>query len=255
MQGLTPSHTSDDALEAYTGQPALFSELDVSRPVVIAAREHVHTGTTVSADEREAARIIGLAALRWSERRIAESTGHSRNTIAAVLRLAERAGKVEPVKERVLAAAAAAIHSDIELGNELADDVRNGEPGADLAGLASLRRSTWVGAGILADKGAAPVGVQVQVNVGSGSVVQVVEDYRRRLAGLAAPDSESGVAITDDQQTEGNAVQVMPAVMPASADSGAPPTGGENQAASGAETGRGGGGELPAGAGDTDGKG
>ncbi len=248
MQGLAPAHTDDDALEAYSGQPALFSMLDLSTPVVCAARSHVHTGSTVSADEREAARIIGLAALRWSERRIAEVTRHSRNTISAVLRLAERAGKVEPVKERVLAAAAAAIHSDIELGNQLAEDVRNGEPDADLAGLASLRRSTWVGAGILADKGSAMPSVQVQVNVGSGSVVQVVEDYRRRIASLAAPDSESGAELAPPPQIEVRPAPVMPAVMPDPPDS--------HRSAveiEGASEGRGGGCELPGGAGETDG--
>jgi hypothetical protein len=249
MQGLTPAHTGDDALEAYSGQPVLFSELDVSRPVVIAARAHVHTGTTVSADEREAARIIGLAALRWSERRIAETTGHSRNTVSAVLRLAERAGKVEPVKERVLAAAAAAIHSDIELGNQLADDVRNGEAGADLASLASLRRSTWVGAGILADKGTSSPTVQVNVQVGSGSVVQVVEDYRRRQAAMLAPDSESGAVMPEVQQIQGESAPVMPDVMPAQPDSSRSEVG-----ILGASEGRGGGCDSAGGPGDTDGK-
>jgi hypothetical protein len=212
MAQLLPAHTDDEAIEALTGQRALFSLCDVSSPVVEAARRHIHTGTTVAGDEREAARIIGLAALGWSERRIAESTSHSRNTVAAVLRLAEKAGKVEPVKDRVLACAAAAIHSDIELGNTLADQVRDGDGDVALGELASLRRSTWVGVGILADK-EGPRATSITVNVGSGSVVQVVEDYGRRLAALTAQtDTESGVRSEQSQAITVQCGAVMPAV-------------------------------------------
>ena len=187
-----PEHGDNGLLEAWTGQPELFDGLDLATSTVTAARNFLHTGKTVTSDERAAARIVAAASLGWSTRRISRELGHSRNTIAAVVRLAEKAGKVEPVKDRVLAAAAESIHSDIELGDQLAQKIREGLGGERaLSELAAFRRGTWVGAGILADKGSPPPpSVAVQVNVGAGSVVQVVQEYATRLKGLT--DSKSG---------------------------------------------------------------
>jgi hypothetical protein len=190
-----------DLVASLTGQPALFSDLDVSVEVVRAGRDYLHTGTTTSAHHDSAAKIIAGAVMGWSERKIARDLGHSRNTVAAVLRDAVRSGKVEPVKERVIAAAAAAIHSDIERGNDLMEEA---ETPQDIAAVAGLRRSTWVGAGILADKGGAAGPASVVVNVGAGSVVQVVEGYAARLKALAV-DYESKANTTKPEGIEVNA--------------------------------------------------
>lgn len=206
-----------DVVDLVTGQPQLFSSSDLCPEVLKGAREFIHSGVTTFRDAQSAARIIAAASLGWSERRIARELGHGRDTVHAVLRLAEQAGKVRPVKERVLAAAAAALHSDIELGNEEAERVRNGE--GDLAGLAALRRSTWVGAGILADKGAADRPAVV-VNVASGSAVQVVQEYASRLARLTgASDSASVVNTTQaiDVQAVADCDAATDAVMAAPA--------------------------------------
>lgn len=207
---LTLPKDTTDLVEALTGQPELFSILEVNADVVRAARDFVHTGTTVSRDAQSVVHILAGASLGWSERRIAEQTHHSRNTVRAVLRLAEKNGKVEPVKERVLAAMAEAVHSDVELGNELADRARESKSLEVVQTLAQLRRSTWVGGGILADKdvrpasgsGPAPSGVNVQVNL-------VVQEYARRLA-----DCQSGGLGVKGQQSQGMTVEVMPVVMP-----------------------------------------
>ena len=209
-----PLPTSDTELVAeWTGQPALFSDLPIDVPTVRAGRDFLHTGSTVSRHEQDAARIVACAALGWSNRRIARELGHHQATVAAVLRDAAKHGKVEAVKDRVLSAAAAAIHSDIELGDELADRIRAGDEGVDLGQLAALRKSTWVGAGILADKGG-PAAAPVTIHAGPGSVVQVVQDYAARLRSLVAPDSQSGAQTEEPKQIEGVQAEVMPAVMP-----------------------------------------
>lgn len=249
MQGLNPVHSDEDALEAYTGQPGLFSGLDLNRPLVLAARRHLHTGTTTTSHEEQAAQIVALATLNWSDSRIAAHLGHSRSTVSAVLRLAEKAEKVEQVQARVLSAAAQAIHSDIELGVTLADEIRAGDRTL-LRETAAFKTATWVGVRQLAGTVQSAPPPSVSVTVGAGSVVQVVENYRRRIAGLASPDSESGADKIEHQQNEGNAVAVMPAVIPGPSDSHR--SAGER---AGASEGRGGGCELPGGAGDTDGKG
>lgn len=193
-----------DLVASLTGQPALFSDLDVSVDVVRAGRDYLHTGTTTSSHHESAAKIIAGAVMGWSERKIARELGHSRNTVAAVLRDAVRSGKVEPVKERVIAAAAAAIHSDIERGNDLIESAATPQ---DIAAVAGLRRSTWVGAGILADKGATAGPSSVVVNVGAGSVVQVIEGYAARLAALkpSAVDYESSGKSPIAEEIEVNA--------------------------------------------------
>ncbi len=257
MSGLPIPKNADLAAE-YTGQPELFAMADVDRDTVSAARVFLHTGNTTARNAERAALIVAAASLGWSQRRIAQELGHSRNTVKAVLQLAEKAGKLEPVKERVLAAAADAIHSDIELGNDLADDVRSGNANEkDLAALASLRRATWVGAGILADKGAAPAaaGAGLTVHVGPGSVVQVVQDYATRLKQLAAgPEMESGVEAAKAQQITDIGGQVMQAVMQAAPESAAAASGALPADANGADRGAGGVGAEP-GRGEGDGNG
>lgn len=220
-----PAGADGDALEAFTGQPALFAGLDCDLPTVNAARQFFHTGTTTTQHEQDAARIVAAASLGWSVRKIARELRHSRNTVAAVLRLAESAGKVEPVQRRVLAAAAAAVHADIEEGNRMIEEA---ETPQEVSAAAALRRSTWVGVGILADK-VAPGQPSITVNVGAGSVVQVVQDYARELAALSSADSASvgmcavsPVSVDTPQIVAGGVVvDVSAAVSPVSLDHGA----------------------------------
>lgn len=211
MNTLPMPLSAAELVEEWTGQMELFERAFLDLGVVQGAREHVHTGKIVGKDHEAAARIVALASMGWSERRIADHVKHSRNTVRAVLRLAEKSGKVEPLKDRVLAAAANAVHADIELGNDLADKVRAGVDSAPgLGELASFRKSSWVGAGILADKqgpAPGPATINVQVNVG-----QVVAEYAGRLKRLA--DSESGVPTTEPQEIQGESVVVCPVVCP-----------------------------------------
>ena len=183
-----------------SGQPGLFSGLDCNVSVVRAARDYIHTGSTTSRHHQDAAKIIAAAALGWSERKIARKLGHSRNTVGPVLRAAERAGKLEPVRERVVAAVAAAVHADIEKGNAMAENYL--KPDA-LAALASFRRATWVGAQILAEKVLAPQ-ASVTVNVGPGSVVQVVQEYQARLDQLrnATPSRTTPTLSSDGESVD-----------------------------------------------------
>lgn len=222
-----PLPSEPDLPAAYTGQPDLFAGLDVSKPTVRAARRFLHSGTTTAEDEEAAAKIIGAAALGWSVRRIARELGHSRNTVAAVLDLAEQAGKVEPVAKRVLQAAGESIHSDLEWGNDLVEDARaHGVSDKKLSAIAALRRSTWVavkelsGAGTPQDRPA----VAVQVNVSGLGAQVAVSEYAKRLqelqAGAAAPgagpDSQSGAAGPESSANSPIEVDVMPRVMPPS---------------------------------------
>lgn len=187
------SDVAGDALEAFTGQPELLALVEVDQPMVQAARAFLHTGKTTVRNEQKAAAIVAAASLGWSNRKIARDLGHSQDTVRAVLRLAEQAGKVGAVKDRVLAAAAEAVHADIDLGNELAERVREGgEDAPDLGQLAAFRKAGWVGAGIIADKPAAgPASITI-VNQGDG-VVNVVQEYAERLRRLASADSASVV--------------------------------------------------------------
>lgn len=199
-------------MEAFTGQPELLRLVDVDQPTVQAARRFLHTGTTVLKDEQRAAAIVAAAALGWSNRRIARELGHSQDTVRAVLRLAEAAGKVGAVKERVLASVAAAIQADIELGNEIAGQIRDAVDSGEgvkpemLSGLAAFRKAGWVGAGILADKGnaAGPASITI-VNQGD-AVVNVVADYAKKLAQLGAADSASVGKARDCGELRGEAV-------------------------------------------------
>jgi hypothetical protein len=248
MSSALPMPTDGDALEAFTGQPDLLALVDVSAPTVEAARRFLHTGKTTLRDERAAAAICAAAALGWSNRKIARDLGHSQDTVRAVVRLAEQAGKVGAVKDRVLASVAQAIQSDIELGNELAEKVSNGDDDApDLAALAAFRKAGWVGAGILADKGAAAGPASVTIINQGDAVVNVVQDYAARLAKLAATDSASVGLGSIVEVSE--AVTVFDAV-PVVADAGlAGGSGAAVEIGNGAEMGSkegGGGGAVPA---------
>jgi hypothetical protein len=180
-----------DLVEAWTEQPELFSRLDVDVPVVRAARDFIHSGKTTTRQSELCALIIGATALGWSYRKIAAEYHVSRNTVKAVVQVAEKSGKVEPVRERVLAAVAESALADVELGNQVADVIRRklveGD-GADrlLSGLASLRRATGgIAAEMMGQTLPAGIGPAVTVNVtGPGSSVQVVEEYAGRLARL-----------------------------------------------------------------------
>jgi DNA-binding CsgD family transcriptional regulator len=241
-------------VEVHTDQPALFSDPDLDRQVVDGGRTYLHTGTTISKHTEQAAAIISCAGSGWSQARIARELGHSPKTVRAVLRLAETDGKLARLKERVLEAMRHSVHEDIELGDMLRESIRldlvNGVLDWDkLSGFASMRKATWVGGGISEDKGAATLTVHGPVNVISGSVVQVVEDYRRRQAAMLASDSESGAVMPEPEQKRGDSAQVMPSAMPGQTDSGRSEVG-----IGVASEGRGGGCDSAGGPGDTDGK-
>lgn len=252
MSTLPLPEREDELVEVVSGQPELFSGLDVDAKLVQAAREHlhIHNAHTVSRDHQAVARIIAAAQLGWPIRRIAEQLGHSRHTVRAILRMAEREGKVAPMRERVLAAAAESVHEDIAYGDRLRERAEAGED-VDIGALAALRRSTWIGAGILADKGAARPAVEVNVQVAGAGTQVVVQEYAQRLRQLAPPESESGVPQPNTGDIAGSQAQVLPPVLPAGAGSAADAgdLGGGSQA-----QGEGGGVSVSRGAGEGDGK-
>ena len=246
MSTLPLPEREDELVEVVSGQPELFSALDVDAKLVQAAREHlhVHNAHTVSRDHQAVARIIAAAQLGWPIRRIAEQLGHSRHTVRAILRMAEREGKVAPMRERVLAAAAESVHEDIAYGDRLRERAEAGED-VDIGALAALRRSTWIGAGILADKGARPA-VEVNVQVAGAGTQVVVQEYAQRLRQLAPPESESGVPAANTGDIGGAQAQVLPPVLP-------PAEAGDLVGGSQAQ-GEGGGVSVSRGAGEGDGK-
>lgn len=215
MSAALPLPESSALVEWATGQPELFSALELDVEIVKAARVFLHTGKTTCRNEEAVAKIVAAASLGWSQRRIADQLGHSRATVGAVLERAAEAGKVEPLKDRVLAAAGNAIHDDIEMGSELLAAWRGGSSRADLGEIASFRRATWVGAGILADK-EGPKQTSVTVNVSGGSVVQVVAEARDRVAKIGRfSDSESGASIDIPAVISHDAPSVIPHLPPA----------------------------------------
>ena len=192
---------------------------DVNTSVLLGGKSYLHTGSTVSSDERAAAEIIGLASMGWSLRKIAEKTGHSRNTVAMVARMGEKGGKLEPLGDRLRAQALDAVHSDVELGNSLAEQVRTcgGMEARErmVSSLAALRRSCWVGIKDLAGVVPGQVGAAVQVNVTVQGAAVTVEEYAGRLRSLGV-DCESDKTSPIARESG----QLYPAVCPVASDPG-----------------------------------
>ncbi len=85
---------------ALVEQPALFDFPAVEAGAVAEARSWAeHTGTTAVRDQGRVARVVATWLQTHSVRRTAELVGMSRNTISAMLRVLEQAGKLEPLKE------------------------------------------------------------------------------------------------------------------------------------------------------------
>lgn len=141
-----------DLADQLKSQPDLFpsnGEQPVEIEVVRAAQRFPFTGTTVVRDERRALAIAVARLAGVSKRRIARELGCSRNTVDLVVEVLEKAGKLEPVKERLPGLLARAAEDATEWIRELID---KGEVSTEVA---ATIKALGVVAGIGADKVAA----------------------------------------------------------------------------------------------------
>lgn len=150
---LPPARFSfSDLADQLKAQPDLFpasGEQPVEIEVVRAAQRFPFTGTTVARDERRALAIAVARLAGVSKRRIAKELGCSRNTVDLVVEVLEKAGKLEPVKERLPGLLARAAEDATEWIRELIED------GVVSTEVAATIKALGVVAGIGADKVAA----------------------------------------------------------------------------------------------------
>jgi len=99
---MTTKPVTDLALlaEAVDEQPLLFDFSQDEAGAVAEARSWAaHTGTTAIRNHRRVAMVVASFLQTNSVRKTAELLSMSRNTVSAVLRVLEQAGKLEPLKE------------------------------------------------------------------------------------------------------------------------------------------------------------
>lgn len=148
----TTRFSFSDLADQLKSQPDLFptsGEQPVEIDVVRAAQRFPFTGTTVARDERRALAIAVARLAGVSKRRIAKELGCSRNTVDLVVEVLEKAGKLEPVKERLPGLLARAAEDATEWIRELIED------GVVSTEVAATIKALGVVAGIGADKVAA----------------------------------------------------------------------------------------------------
>jgi len=132
-------------------QPELFDAPE-DREILREAREclsggvFAFTGSTVQKDERRAMRIVILRLAGVSKREIARRIGCSRNVIDAVMEQMERAGKVEPIKDRLPKLLGQMAEDAAERARDL---IHEGDISNETAG---MLKSLGVLAGIGSDK-------------------------------------------------------------------------------------------------------
>lgn len=144
------------------------------------ARRYAHTGTTAVRDERRARAICAAKLLGWSNRKVARHLHCDIRTVSLVVEIMERAGKLPPLKDRLARAVGEAAEVTVERLNEMLQAGEHLDP--ELAGLI---KALWVGAGIGADKLAAPSPtVHLHQHVHQGSGLDAAREYAAMLAGV-----------------------------------------------------------------------
>lgn len=165
----------------------------IEADTVQAARIFAFSGRTTCNGKHEA-RALTMAAMRLagiSKRKIARSLECSRNTIDAVMDHLERAGKIEPLKERLPRLLGATAEDAAERAREL---IQDGEVSTEVA---SMLKALGVIAGIGSDKvrdaAAASGDLHLHQHVHLESSDPGLEYLKSRAAALAT-DSEAAAA-------------------------------------------------------------
>lgn len=226
--------------ESISDQPELFAAPDVSS--VRAAREYAHTGNWTVKDGRRVALIVSAWLNTGSLRKTAQLCSVSRNTVSAVLRILENAGKLEPLKERF-------ARARLEVGMEQLAWMEEIIASRDIEA-AQVLKAGWVGVGIVSDKEAAapPAAMHLHVHQVATADADPVREYERLLRAARAtvvdvesaasgvnttpnPTSEPSVTALDTTST---ASEPSPPLMPPSTTEGGggghDPLGGPDQA-------------------------
>jgi transposase-like protein len=147
------------------------------------------TGSTVQKDERRALQIAILRLSGTSKREIARRIGCSRNVIDAVIEQLERAGKIEPLKDRLPRLLGAMAEDAAERARDL---IHDGDISNQTAG---MLKSLGVLAGIGADKSAAAQSISgdlhlhQHVHLGDADPLR---DYLSQRAQALATESNAG---------------------------------------------------------------
>ncbi len=187
-----------DLADQLKAQPDLFpasGEQPVEVEVVRAAQRFPFTGTTVARDERRALAIAVARLAGVSKRRIAKELGCSRNTVDLVVEVLEKAGKLEPVKERLPGLLARAAEDATEWIRELID---KGEVSTEVA---ATIKALGVVAGIGADKVAAASAVAGDLHLHQHVHMEGSDPMRAWLQERARALSTDSEAVDADRNT------------------------------------------------------
>jgi hypothetical protein len=190
------------------GQPELFGSAAIFTPdeanLIRTSLTYKHNGRTATRDEQ---RCLAIAAARlsgWSDRRIAEQMHVSRHTISRVVEYLERAGKLAPLKDRVLRGLGEVAESAVNRLREQLEDTDTLDP--EMAGMI---KSLSILAGIGADKLAAPAVGDLHLHLhqaGAGPTsAESANEYFEKLRRIQ-PDSKSGQA----GSKEGTCIDILP---------------------------------------------
>lgn len=131
--------------------------------VYVHEKRYEHTGKIIGKNEELCAAIVTDIALGVSERTVAKKYGVSRNSIGAAREALERAGKLEPLKERIAGLLSKGI---VIAAEETIDAMRNGTLPKQclpvVVGIFTEKRALVLGEPTAISATAAPEGMSVE---------------------------------------------------------------------------------------------